>query len=170
MIDIKDPAILAQIRANYFGTNGPLSKEFSPCGWNSGMTSPIDIVDRDAFQTFLEDQGVSYQELDDSFLLYCANFQRWPGSDTGSIEFKDEFVVRTEEVDGVDSDPFAFWRAVSRFVTPGTFFRVIEIGYIGYAPWVFGRETNYLAMAITVASNGDFIVQDFEDYLVQPVS
>ena len=120
-------------------------------------------------RTFLEDQGVLYHELDDSFVLYCADFQRWPGSDPGSIEFKDEFVVRTKEADGVDSDPFAFWQAISRFMATATYFRVIEIGYVGYAAWVFGRETNYLSMAITVTARGHITVQNFEDYLVRPM-
>lgn len=53
-------------------------------------------------------------------------------------------------------------------MVPDTFFRVMEIGYVGYAPWFFDRETNYLAMAITVLANGDVTVQDFEDYLIQP--
>ena len=55
-------------------------------------------------------------------------------------------------------------------MVPDTFFRIIEIGFVGYAPIVFGRETNYLAMAIAVAANGNIVVQDFEDYLVQPGS
>lgn len=170
MIDIKYPEVLVQIKADYFENNGPLSKEFSACGWTSGMTSPIDIVDRDAFRDFLKNQGVTYKELDDSFLLYSANLQRWPESNTGSIESEEQFVVREDETDGVDRDPFVFWRAVSRFLAPNTYFRVIKLGYVGYAPWVFDCETSYFAMAMTVAANGSIIIQNFEDYFVNPIS
>jgi hypothetical protein len=163
-----DPVLLAQLKAAYFENNGPLSHDFSPCGWSSGVTTNITVADAAAFRDFLDNQQVTYQELDGSFQLYRRSGKNWPGTSEDCILFKDELEIRVDDITGETIDPFVFWRAVSKFMEPDTFFRAIETGFVGYAPVVFGRETGYFTVAIAVSSNGTVIAQDFENYLVYP--
>lgn len=166
--NITDPDFLAEIE-RYNCTNiGPLSHNFSPCSWSSGVTTGISVVNQTAFANFLNERDVTFWKCDELFQLYRYGCNTWPETDEDFGLYKDGLKVLTDEADGTVSDPFIFWRAVSKFMAPDTFFRVIETGSVGYAPDDFGRETSYFAVAITVLANGDVIAQDFEDYLVHP--
>jgi hypothetical protein len=138
-----------------------------PVGWNYASTSYFRVQDPDAFRAFLSKHKVYFQDRGDEFMLLAHETDYWPGA------IEDEFLFRggLDENDRGETDdclPYAkrrdvFWREIRSHMEPGTHLIIIDVGFFGYAPFLFGRELSHGARAIAMHQDGRVFQIEFED-------
>jgi hypothetical protein len=143
--------------------NAPL-----PIGWNYASTSYFTVQDPDAFRAFLSTHNVYFHDRGDEFMLIAHETRYWPGA------IADEFLFRgLDESDFDEADdcpPYAerrdaFWREIRSHMEPDTHLIIIDVGFFGYAPFIFGRELSHGARAIAMHHDGRFMRVEFEEIL-----
>ncbi|MBM6582703.1 hypothetical protein ILT44_21085 [Microvirga sp. BT689] len=142
--------------------NAPL-----PIGWNYASTSYFPVQDPDAFRAFLATQNVYFNCRDDEFMLLAHETDYWPGA------INDDFLflgLDDDASDDGDGLPYAerrdlFWREVRSHLMPDTHLIIMDVGFFGYAPFLFGRQMSHGARATLMHQDGRMISLELEDLI-----
>jgi hypothetical protein len=145
-----------------------------PVGWNRASTSVFEVTDPQAFRSFLSQQPVQFVDCRGKFLLLADDIDYWPGEDPDGFLFL-----------GLDHDEFEadeledrlrclerrelFWRDVRSHMPLGTYLVIMDVGFFGFAPFVFGRQLSHGARAIAMHQDGRLISIELEDVVAATI-